>query len=135
MNMGDKILGKHMRRFLHKNNVQLGSLTFQSYKTVLQFCKTTAKKDEKRAARANFVVLLIRKKSVLHVQFVFLLIRSIDLDAIFIALRITRFNFFCLQVFLTRASLLALAKSIYYRCFENETYMILPLKNDQWMIS
>ena len=28
MNMGDKILGKHMRQFLHKNNVQLGSLTF-----------------------------------------------------------------------------------------------------------
>ena len=27
---------------------------------------------------------------------------------------ITRFNFFCLQVLLTRASLLALAKSIYY---------------------
>ena len=28
MNMGDKILGKHIRQFLHKNNVQLGSLTF-----------------------------------------------------------------------------------------------------------
>ena len=27
---------------------------------------------------------------------------------------IRRFNFFCLQVLLTRASLLALAKSIYY---------------------
>ena len=30
--------------------------------------------------------MLIRKKSVLHVQFVLWLIRSIDLDAIFIAL-------------------------------------------------
>ena len=29
---------------------------------------------------------------------------------------ITRFNFFCLQVLLTRAPLLALAKSIYYLC-------------------
>ena len=47
----------------------------------------------------------------------FLLIRSIDLDAIFTApppFSITRFNFFCLQVLLTRASLLALTKSIYY---------------------
>ena len=40
--------------------------------------QNNGKADEKRAARANFVVLLIRKKSVLHVQFVFLLIRSID---------------------------------------------------------
>ena len=31
------------------------------------------------------------------------------------AFSITRFNFFCLQVLLTRASLLALAKSIYYQ--------------------
>ena len=46
--------------------------------------QNNGKADEKRAARANFVVLLIRKKSVLHVQFVFLLIRSID--AIFIGL-------------------------------------------------
>ena len=45
-------------------------------------------KDKKRAARANLFFLLIRKKSVLHVQFVFLLIRSIDLDAIFIALNL-----------------------------------------------
>ena len=64
--------------------------------------QNNGKADEKRGARANFVVLLIRKKSVLHVQFVFLLIRSID--AIFIGL----------PVLLTRASLLALAKSIYY---------------------
>ena len=56
-----------------------------------------------------FFFLLIRKKNVLHVQFV-----SIDLDAIFIALpfSIIRFNFFCLRVLLTRASLLAPAKSI-----------------------
>ena len=33
-----------------------------------------------------FFFWLITKKSVLHMQFVFLLIRSIDLDAIFIAL-------------------------------------------------
>ena len=46
--------------------------------------QNNGKADEKRGARANFVVLLIRKKSVLHVQFVFLLIRSISLEAIFI---------------------------------------------------
>ena len=41
-------------------------------------------KTKKRAARANFF-LLIRRKSVLHLQFVFfLLIRSIGLEAIFI---------------------------------------------------
>ena len=40
--------------------------------------QNNGKADEKRTARANFVVLLIRKKIVLHVQFVFLLIRSID---------------------------------------------------------
>ena len=47
----------------------------------------------------------------------FLLIRSIDLDAIFIALHVEHYTiyfFFCLQVLLTRDSLLALAKSIYY---------------------
>ena len=46
-----------------------------------------AKKDKKRAARANLFFWLIRKKSVLHVHVVvfFLLIRSIDLDSIFIA--------------------------------------------------
>ena len=33
---------------------------------------------------------------------------------------ITRFNFFCLQVLLTRASLLAVAKSIYYSFYRLE---------------
>ena len=42
--------------------------------------QNNAKKDKKRAARANLFFLLIRKKSVLHVQ-VFFLITSIDLDA------------------------------------------------------
>ena len=66
----------------------------------------------------QFVFLLIRKKSELHdpscnLSF-FLLIRSIDLDAIFIDLLIMHYtsSFFCLQVLLTRALLLALAKSI-----------------------
>ena len=51
----------------------------------------------------------------LHVQFVFLA-KSISLEAIFIVVpfRIRRLNVFCLHVLLTRASLLALAKSIYY---------------------
>ena len=47
--------------------------------------QTTAKKDKKRGARAN-LFFANYKKGVLHVQFVFLLITSIDLDAIFIAL-------------------------------------------------
>ena len=51
-------------------------------------------------------------------QFVFSLIRSIDLDAIFInyppRLALHDLIFFCLcQVLLTKASLSALAKSIY----------------------
>ena len=53
----------------------------------------------------------------LHVQFVFLLIKSVDLDVIFHCsplLALHDLSFFCLQVLLTRASLLALAKSIYY---------------------
>ena len=40
-------------------------------------------KTKKRAARAN-LLFANRRKSVLHVQFVFLLIRSISLEAIFI---------------------------------------------------
>ena len=50
-------------------------------------------------------------------QFVFLLIRSISLLAIFIVVPVkhnTIYYFFCLHVLLTRVSLLALAKSIYY---------------------
>ena len=49
-------------------------------------------------------------------QFVFLLIRSISLEAIFIVvLRLALHDliFFCLHLLLTRASLLALVKSIY----------------------
>ena len=82
--------------------------------------QNSAKKDKKRAARANLFFLLIRKKVCCTCNLFFLLIRSIDLDAIFIGpppplpFSITRFNFFCLQVLLTRASLLALTKSIYY---------------------
>ena len=45
---------------------------------------------------------------------------------------ITRFNFFCLQVLLTRASLLAVAKSVYIMCYVNDYYpdvsFSLPLK-------
>ena len=37
---------------------------------------------------------------------------------------ITRFNFFCLQVLLTRASLLALAKSIYYTIYYSEQLLL-----------
>ena len=69
--------------------------------------QNNGKERQKACWTCNFVFLLIRKKRVLHVQFVFLLIGSIDLDAILILI------FFCLQVLLTRASLLALAKFIY----------------------
>ena len=65
----------------------------------------------------------------LHVQFLFLLIGPISLEAIFIVvLRLALHDliFFVLHVLLTRASLLALAKSIYYlgdliyeNCFHN----------------
>ena len=41
-------------------------------------------KTKKRAARENLICfLLIRRKSVLHVQFVFLLMRPISLEDIF----------------------------------------------------
>ena len=39
----------------------------------------------KKGKNVQISFLLIRKKSVLHVQIFFLLIRSLDLDAIFIA--------------------------------------------------
>ena len=81
--------------------------------------QNNAKKDKKRAARANlfFFVLLIRKRSVLHVQFVFcqldlLILMPFSLPP---GLALQDLIFFCLQVLLTRASLLALAKSIYYK--------------------
>ena len=51
--------------------------------------QNNGKEKQKACCTCKFVfffIWLIRKKSVLHVQFVFLLIRSIDLDAIFIAL-------------------------------------------------
>ena len=74
INTGDKILGKNSSIKIMCNS--------EVWRLVLQnsvvFVQNNGKADEKRAARANFVVLLIRKKSVLHVQFVFLLIRSID---------------------------------------------------------
>ena len=53
-------------------------------------------KTKKRAARDN-LIFHIRRKSVLHVQIVFLLIRSISLEAIFIVvprLALHDFNFF-----------------------------------------
>ena len=43
-------------------------------------------KTKKRVARAN--LFLVIRKSLLHVQFVFLLIRSISLEAIFIVVPI-----------------------------------------------
>ena len=72
-------------------------------------------KTKKRAARAN-LIFHIRRKRVLHVQIVFLLIRSISLETIFIVVpRLALHDLiFCLHVLLTRASLLALPKSIYY---------------------
>ena len=68
--------------------------------------------------------LLIRRKSVLHVQFVFLLIRSISFIVV-PRLALHDLIFFCLHVLLTRASLLALAKSIYY--FIHATFCLLVI--------
>ena len=61
-------MGKHIRQFLHKNNVR----------------RFNGKGKTKKRAHVQICFLLIRRKSVLHVQFVFLLIRSITLEAIFI---------------------------------------------------
>ena len=63
--------------------------------------QTTAKKETKTGAgRANSSFL----------------IRSIDLDAILISVPVWHYKiFFCIQVLLTRASILAPAKSIYYQ--------------------
>ena len=44
-------------------------------------------KTKKRAVRAN-LLLLIKRKSMPHVQFVFMLIRSISLEAIFIVVSV-----------------------------------------------
>ena len=76
--------------------------------------------------------LLIRKKSVLHVQFVFLLIRSISLEDTDFHCRprlaLHDLIFFYLHVLLTRASLLALAKSTYY-IYCNVLYPYSTLNN------
>ena len=61
--------------------------------------------------------------------FFFLLIRSISPEAIFIVIPCLRFNFFCLRVLLTRASLLALDKSIYYsncKCHLGHNRRLIP---------
>ena len=78
MNTGNKIFGKHIRQFLPKNKKRI---------VVVQ---NNGKERQKSHVQ---IVLLIRKiKSVLHVQIClvlvfcfFSLVRSIDLDAIFIA--------------------------------------------------
>ena len=71
--------------------------------------------------------LVIRRKSVLHVQSVFLLLvlKPFSLSSPF---SITRLIFFCLHVLLPRASLLALAKSIYY----NYTFTISHPRAAAW---
>ena len=54
---GYKILGKHIRPFLHKNNVKTSKfdvLVLQN--SVVVVCKITANKDKKRAARENLFV-------------------------------------------------------------------------------
>ena len=48
-------------------------------------------KTKKRAARAN-LSFAIRRKSVLHVHFVFLLIRCISLEAIFIVVPVYHYT-------------------------------------------
>ena len=81
MNTGDKILGKHIRQCVTR---KFDVLALQNSVVVVQI---NGKERQKACCTCKFVFfLLIRKKSVLHVQFVFLLIRSVDLDAIFIAL-------------------------------------------------
>ena len=99
MNTGNKILGKHIRQFLHKNNVYLGSLTFYSYKAALQSCKTTARERQKSVLHVQICFLLIRRTSVLHVQFVFLLIRSISPEAIFIVVPVQHYTIYFLRCF------------------------------------
>ena len=90
-------------------------------------CKTTARERQKSVLHVQICFLLIRRKSVLHVQFVFLLIRSISLEPFSLSssLSVTQFNFFCLHVLLTRASLLALAKSMYYTSISLSALRIL----------
>ena len=71
MNTGKKILGKHIRQFIHKNNVFVCNVfDFLVVEKSVYSCKTAAKKDKNACSTCKFV---------------FLLIRSVDLDAIFIA--------------------------------------------------
>ena len=82
--------------------------------------------------------LLIRRKSVLHVQFVFLLIGSSSLEVTDfhcrprLALHDLIFSY--LHVLLTRASLLALAKSTYY-IYCNVLYPHSTLNNSNNVLS
>ena len=67
MSTGNKILGEHIRQFLHKKCVtrKFDVLVAQNSVVVVQ---NNGKGETKK--RAN-LFLLIRRKSVLHVQFVF----------------------------------------------------------------
>ena len=71
-------------------------------------------KTKKRAARANLFFCWLD----------ILVLKPFPLPSPF---SITRFNFFCLNV-LTRASLLALAKSIYYYILRRLTWICLHVK-------
>ena len=81
MNTGGKTLDKHIRQFLHRNNVTRKFHVLVVQNSVLVVQNNGKGETKKRAARAN-LFLLIRRKSVLHVQFVYLLITSISLEAI-----------------------------------------------------
>ena len=94
--------------------------------------QNNGKGKTKKRAHVQICFLLIRRKSVLHVRFVFLLIRSISLEPIFIVVpRLALHDLFSfrLHVLLTRASLLAVAKSIYYRLFRQVIGRWLSLLN------
>ena len=129
MNTGNKILGKHIRQFLHKNNVQLRSLMFYQYKTACRRVKQRQGKDKKSMLQVQicFFANQQKKRAAHAICFLFLLIRSISLETIFIVVSIQHytiylFAFFCLDVLLTRASLLALAHFLLQRTretFEN----------------
>ena len=71
-------------RFTAQPLSALVSVVQNSVVVVQNNCKGKTKKRAARAAEVQLCFLLIRRKSMLHVQFVYLLIRSISLEAIFI---------------------------------------------------
>ena len=88
------------------------NITFSHTKRHCNGAKQRQRNYKNACCTCKFVFLLIRKKSVLHLQFFFLLIRSFSLPSPF---SIIRFNFFLfISIINQSVAFSPVVKSIYY---------------------